>query len=109
MTSQMRVTHLKNALLSLSNLLRRTRSNLLPKPLKGKSCIHFSFCCIAHFNVATVCKTFVCKRCGRVQGRNEGGKVDPCFVGGTPMFCGEGHVFGFELKQKFSTCNNFYF
>jgi len=34
--------------------------NLLSKLLKGKPCMQFGFCFIAHFNVAAL---FVCKRC----------------------------------------------
>ena len=37
--------------------------NLVTKQLKGKHCMQFVFCCIAHFNVATVWTKFVCRRC----------------------------------------------
>jgi len=37
-----------------SSCVQGTRSNLLPKLLKGKRSVHFGFCCAAHFNVATV-------------------------------------------------------
>ena len=47
-----------------SSCVQGTPSNFLLTPLKRKRCMHFVFCCIAHFNVATVWKRFVCKRCG---------------------------------------------
>jgi len=31
-----------------------TLSNLLPNLLLGKCYMHFGFCCVVHFNVATV-------------------------------------------------------
>jgi len=50
-----------------SSSVQGTLSNLLPKVLKGKRWIHFGFCCIAHFNVATLWKKFVRKGCGCVH------------------------------------------
>jgi len=38
-----------------NSCVQGTLSNLLPKlTAEEKHCMHFGFCCIAHFNVATV-------------------------------------------------------
>jgi len=49
-----------------SSCVQRTVSNLLPKLLKGKRCMHFGVCCVAPFNVATVFEKFVCMPYGCV-------------------------------------------
>jgi len=45
-----------------SSCVQGILSNLLPRLLKGNSFMQFGFCCVAHFNVATVLHKLICQQ-----------------------------------------------